>query len=68
MARAWRRAQGIRDFLAAVIATVPKHEQTERFTAWFSWATVFAERMDPLQRPAKITKPLEPEGVDGDEE
>jgi hypothetical protein len=50
------------------VRTVPKHEQTERFTAWFSWATVYAERIDPLQRPAKIAKAMDPEGPDADEE
>ena len=68
VARAWQRAQGIRDFLEAMIGSVPKHAQTERFNAWFSWATVYAERIDPLQRPAKIAKALAPEGDDAGEE
>jgi hypothetical protein len=68
MARAWQRAEGIRDFLDAVIGSVPKHARTEKFTAWFSWAAVYAERIDPLQRPAKIAKAMEPEGADADEE
>jgi hypothetical protein len=50
----WRRAQDVRDYVAAALATLderglsPENEQSERER--LAWALAYADRLDPLRR------------------
>lgn len=59
MATAWRTAETVRLFLAAVGEKVPEDERTEQFAAWFAWAKNYMEGMDPLKTPDTIAKHLD---------
>jgi hypothetical protein len=55
MARNWRLAEDIRQFLRAAEASVPESSRTESFEEWFGWARGHAEELDPLVRIQAMT-------------
>jgi hypothetical protein len=56
MVRAWRDADGVRAFLAAVEERTPPELRSKGFAAWISWAKGRAEALDPLRKPEQIPK------------
>jgi hypothetical protein len=47
-ANAWRQAQDIRGFIAAVLGDPPKDRSPEHVQAWAAWAGAEANALDPL--------------------
>ena len=50
MARDWRSADEIRQFVQAVEAAVLDDSRTEAFTEWLRWARGYAEALDPVRQ------------------
>lgn len=48
MARHWRAARDLREFLEAVEQTVPASERDTAFSEWFDYMTRYADALDPL--------------------
>ncbi len=61
MASAWSTAQTIQAFLGAAEAKVPPEQRSPGFTAWLEWAQQYVEAIDPLVRPERIAKRLDPD-------
>lgn len=60
MARDWRKAQGIRDFLKAYAARIESIDLPGFAQPWLEAARRYAEKLDPLASPATVAKDLEP--------
>jgi hypothetical protein len=60
MARDWRQAQGIRDFLDAYAARTEGVELPGFAKPWLEAARRYAGKLDPLASPATVAKDLEP--------
>jgi hypothetical protein len=60
-ARAWRVAEGIREFLRAIEIAVPTADRGDRSAAWLKWAKAYAEQLDPIANRAEFPKPPEPD-------
>jgi hypothetical protein len=62
---AWRQANELREYLAAMeamVAAEPDAEKREAERKWLEWATRHAETLDPLGKP--IAMPEDPEPTD----
>jgi hypothetical protein len=60
MARDWRQAQDVRDFLDAYTARTQGVELPGFAQPWLEAARRYAEKLDPLASPATVAKDLEP--------
>jgi hypothetical protein len=60
-ARAWALSQQVREFLHAVEGAVPVSDRGQGFRDWLEWAQRYADSLDPLNAPYKLSKELEPE-------
>jgi hypothetical protein len=62
MAENWNRAETLRRFLAAVEAKLPEPERNDGVRRWLSWASAYADSIDPLSNLGGIAKRVEPKG------
>jgi len=61
MAEAADQAEKIRRFLERVRATFPEDQLPDGFMLWFQWAAGHVNTLDPLSRPERIAKQMEPD-------
>lgn len=61
MAEAADQAEKIRRFLGRVRATFPEDQWSDGFMLWFQWAAGHVNTLDPLSRPERIAKRMEPD-------
>ena len=60
MAERWRRASGVREFVAAVRREL-QEDLTDEMAAWLGWADTYARSLDPLSNLAHVAKAIEPD-------
>jgi hypothetical protein len=61
MVSAWVQTDQLREFLRALRNATPQASRNEHFEAWCSWAEQYAIRVDPLSKPERVPKLLEPD-------